>query len=43
MDTKAFLGWIQREARWHCSSLLAAGKLAGEKQQVAELKRAGRR
>ena len=36
-STKIFLGWIPREARWHCSSLLAAGKLAGEKpQQVAE-------
>ncbi|NEU97729.1 hypothetical protein FNJ47_18295 [Bradyrhizobium sp. UFLA 03-164] len=35
-DTKIFIGWISREARWHCSSLLAAGKLAGEKQQVAE-------
>ena len=44
-DTKIFLGWIAREARWHCSSLLAGGKLAGEelardKRMVAELKRA---
>ncbi len=50
MDTKLFLGWITREARWHCSSLLAGGKLAGEKlatlaaekRDVAELKRSGR-
>lgn len=38
-STKIFLGWIPREARWHCSSLLAAGKLAGEKQLVAETAR----
>ena len=51
MDTKLFLGWITREARWHCSSLLAGGKLKGEKlatfeaekRQVAELKRSARR
>lgn len=51
MDTKLFLGWITREARWHCSSLLAGGKLTGEKlaalavekRQVAEIKRLGRR
>jgi hypothetical protein len=43
METKLFLGWIPREARWHCSGLLAGGKLAGEKHQVAELKRSGRR
>jgi len=47
METKLFLGWITREARWHCSSLLAGGKLAlekltVEKRQVAELKRSGR-
>jgi hypothetical protein len=43
-STKIFLGWIAREARWHCSSLLAAGKLAGENQrQVAELKQSGHR
>lgn len=42
-STKIFLGWIPREARWHCSSLLVAGKLAGEKHEVAELKRPGAR
>jgi len=42
-DTKVFLGGVEREARWHCSGLLAAGRLAGEKRQVAELKRSGRR
>jgi hypothetical protein len=38
-NTKVFLGWILREARWHCGGLLAGGHLAGEKRQVAELKR----
>jgi hypothetical protein len=42
-DTKVFLGGVEREARWHCSGLLAAGRLAEEKRQVAELKRSGRR
>jgi hypothetical protein len=42
LETRLFLGSIPREARWLCSSLQAAGKLAGEKQQVAELKRARR-
>ena len=42
VSTKIFIGWIPREARWHCSSLQVAGKLSGEKQQVAELK-SGRR
>jgi hypothetical protein len=42
VSTKIFIGWIPREARWHCSGLQVAGKLAGEKQQVAELK-SGRR
>ena len=42
-DTKRFLGWGQREARWHCSGLHAAGRFAGERAQVAELKRSGRR
>jgi hypothetical protein len=37
--TKIFLGSIPKEARWICSGLLAGGKLAGEKHQVAELKR----
>jgi hypothetical protein len=43
LETRLFLGSIPREARWLCSSLQAAGKLAGEKPQVAELKRSGRR
>jgi hypothetical protein len=42
-DTTQFLGWRNSDAWWYCSSLLAAGKLAGEKVQVAELKRSGRR
>jgi hypothetical protein len=42
-DTSMFLGARQSEAWWYCSSLLAGGKLAGEKVQVAELKRSGRR
>jgi len=42
-NTKVFLGWLLREARWHCSSLLAGGKLVGEKHRVAELKRPARR
>jgi len=33
-DTKLFLGWIQREAWWHCS-----GMAAGKRFQVAEIKR----
>jgi hypothetical protein len=37
--TKTFLGWGAREARWHCTSLLAGGKLTREK--VAQLKRSG--
>jgi len=43
MDGGRFLGWRNPEMRWYCSSLHAAGKLAGEKPQVAELKRSGRR
>jgi hypothetical protein len=38
-----FLAWRQYEVWWYCSSLHAAGKLPGEKVQVAELKRSGRR
>jgi len=39
-----FLAWRQYEVWWYCSSLHAAGKLSGEKQQqVAELKRSRRR
>jgi hypothetical protein len=43
MDTGRFLGWRNPEMRWYCSSLHAAGKLSGEKVQVAELKRSVRR
>jgi hypothetical protein len=30
-DTTMFVGWRQNDAWWYCSSLLAGGKLAGEK------------
>ena len=42
-DTGLFLAWRNAEVWWYCSSLLAGGKLAGEKVQVAELKRSARR
>lgn len=42
-ETGMFLAWRQFEVWWYCSSLHAGGKLSGEKQQVAELKRSGRR
>ena len=42
-ETGMFLAWRQFEVWWYCSSLHAAGKLSGEKQQVAELKRPARR
>jgi hypothetical protein len=42
-ETGMFLAWRQFEVWWYCSSLHAAGKLSGEKLQVAELKRLGRR
>jgi hypothetical protein len=42
-ETGMFLAWRQYEVWWYCSSLHAAGKLAGEKVEVAELKRPGRR
>jgi hypothetical protein len=42
-QTGLFLGADYRGVWWYCSSLLAGGKLAGEKLQVAELKRSGRR
>jgi hypothetical protein len=35
-------GWNRNGIWWYCSSLLAGGKLAGEKLQVAELKRSAR-
>lgn len=39
-----FLAWKHYEVWWYCSSLLAGGKLAGEKRvQVAEVRRPGRR
>jgi hypothetical protein len=38
-----FLAWKHYEVWWYCSSLHAAGKLSGEQQRVAELKRSGRR
>jgi hypothetical protein len=38
-----FLAWRHNEVWWYCSSLHAAGKLSGEKVQVAETKRSGRR
>jgi hypothetical protein len=42
-ETGMFLAWRQYEVWWYCSSLHAAGKLSGEKLQVAEVKRSGRR
>lgn len=42
-NTVLFLGGNSTGAWWYCSSLLAGGKLVGEKLQVAELKRSGRR
>ena len=38
-STKVFLSWSPKEARWHCTGLLAGGKLTQEK--VAQLKRSG--
>jgi hypothetical protein len=42
-ETGMFLAWRQFEVWWYCSSLHAGGKLSGEKQQVAEVRRSGRR
>lgn len=42
VETKHFLGAQPRESRWICSSLLAGGKLPGEKL-VAEIKPLDRR
>lgn len=47
-DTGAFLSGDRRGSWWYCSSLLAGGKLAGEKlagapYQVADVKRSARR
>ena len=39
-STKVFLSWTVREARWHCASLLAGGKLTQEK--VAQIMQAAR-
>jgi hypothetical protein len=35
-ETKVFLGLDRNKAWWFCTSLLAGGKLAGEKYKVAE-------
>jgi hypothetical protein len=43
VDNGLLLGWRSGENLGYCTSLLVGGKLAGEKQQVAELKRSGRR
>jgi hypothetical protein len=42
-ETGMFLAWKHYEVWWYCSSLHAGGKLSGEKLQVAEVKRSGRR
>ena len=42
-ETGMFLAWRQYEVWWYCSSLHAGGKLSGEKLQVADSKRSGRR
>ena len=44
-ETELFLGAPRGgpSVWWYCSSLLAGGKLPGEKSQVAELRRSGRR
>ena len=42
-ETGMFLAWRQYEVWWYCSSLHAGGKLSGEKLQVADFKRSGRR
>jgi hypothetical protein len=42
-ETGLFLGATSRGAWWYCSSLYVGGKLAGEKYQVVELNRSGRR
>ncbi len=39
VETKALLGSTSRESRWICTSLLAGGELAGEKQ-VAKIRAA---
>lgn len=39
VETKAFLGAQPRESRWLCSSLLAGGKLPGEKRVAEQLGR----
>jgi hypothetical protein len=42
-ETGMFLGARHYEVWWYCSSLLAGGKLSGEKVQVAEVRPSGRR
>ncbi len=41
-ENGTFLAWKHYEVWWYCSSLLAGGKLSGEKVQVAELRKTGR-
>ena len=41
-ETALFLAWRHNELIWYCGSLVSAGKLPGEKVQVADLKRPGR-
>jgi hypothetical protein len=42
-ESGMFLAWKHWEIWWYCSSLHAGGKLSGEKLQIAEVKRSGRR
>jgi hypothetical protein len=42
-ETGVFLAWKTHEVWWYCTSLLAGGKLSGERMQVADVMRSGRR
>ena len=42
-ETGLFLGARHYEVWWYCSSLLAGGKLSGEKVQVADVRQSGPR
>jgi len=42
-QTGVFLAWRTHEVWWYCTSLLAGGKLSGEKVQVAEVRRSAGR
>ena len=42
-ETGMFLGARHYEVWWYCSSLLAGGKLSGEKVQVADVRQSGPR